>query len=831
LACSAELVVGEAGKTSGDEKSKEKSFNEKTVDNDEVIEKSKENSFDEKTVDKVIEKSEENSFDEKTVEKVIEKSKEKSFDEKTVEKVIEKSKEKNFDEEIVEKVNDEKTAEKFDKPSELEQPGDKEEKEVAEKYNEPIPVFEEKEIRNSDVQVCESSKRNEVGSEVIEHEEEITFIEEKVHFDSSQLGSVGLMLLQSYDEIDYDDMVENPDNDDVAEIPDQSSIEAVSEQEPSALDNQNDNSKDSRRIPVDDGEENIAEVVKSETVNETFTESAKLVQLRKGNEWGKVVEAIFELTTGKHAKEQVTVSNDLIYVWGYHLNKANLMINLKFEDECIVRYKLITEDDITLPPSCFQIEKVWFGSEISSRDDPDFAAWLNLRKLTEKDFFKWIRNQVPPQPYFPLQSEIFRCSVVDFVLVEGTDFCASKVLLQVGDVIDGKKSGKEEATTPMEGEGQLEQTVDDVVIKNDVDKLENGTESSDNKTEAEKTTSSEIVNEKRNLSNAAGDLKIDVEKIAILSRDDLYVGGVSVGYSNLRLLLRRGDLISCQIREIEVAEKDAGLPKVVTHIAYLGFVGSERPTKANLTTAFASHLENDLKMLGLNVNEFEALRFPVQTNGDSADLSGDKTNTNLDIKVANCLATKAISIDSSKSPQIFSLLKNPKEISVATKMSKILTAALLYQMQSGMNTAHLEGQMSQLKVVEEFFEKPVDKERDSRRSHSSRSISSRDVKTSSSSKSSSEKRRMSESSSPRSPLESLRNYILDKKEVEVEGDILWFGDVGFSKSIKTNYRASAGGEFYSLETLHHFFSLDQKTVSYQDYSEAAASAGNKTIYR
>ena len=469
---------------------------------------------------------------------------------KSCEEDNEKSNETIVDEETVEK-------------SELLQTNDKEEK-VA--------------IGKSDEDVFEPNTQNEGQgrNEVVEQEEEITFVEQ---LNWKQNGSAGLMLLNSYDDIDIADA-------DNVESLDESSVEVVSDQE-----NENNSAKvEQSSYNDDDGEvlvleENISEVVQFEPVNETFTESAKLVQLKKGNEWGKVVEAMFELTSGKLAKEEVVVANDLVYIWGHHLSKANLMINLKFEDECSVRYKLKTKDDTSL----IQIERLWFGSQSSSparaEGDPGFAAWLNQRKLTEKDFLKWIRNQVPPQPYFPLRSEIFCCKVVEFVQVEETNFCSSKVLLQIGDIFGGDISNK---CTQLNGE----------------------------------------IDQSKQVSMPENGVKSDKEngRIAMLSREDFYVGGVSVGYSNLRNLLRRGDLINCQIRETADGEKDADMPNIVTHIAYLGFIGSERPTKANLSPAFARNLENDLKILGLTVSEFEALRFPIQTNGDSADLSDDKKN-------------------------------------------------------------------------------------------------------------------------------------------------------------------------------------------------------------
>ncbi len=77
--------------------------------------------------------------------------------------------------------------------------------------------------------------------------------------------------------------------------------------------------------------------------NETFFDRAKLVQLKKpakGIGDGKVVAGVFEILSGQFVNKRVTVINSSMYIWGHHMGMANLMMNVRFGDECTIEHQL-----------------------------------------------------------------------------------------------------------------------------------------------------------------------------------------------------------------------------------------------------------------------------------------------------------------------------------------------------------------------------------------------------------------------------------------------------------------------------------------------------------
>ena len=76
---------------------------------------------------------------------------------------------------------------------------------------------------------------------------------------------------------------------------------------------------------------------------------------------------------------------------------------------------------------------------------------------------------------------------------------------------------------------------------------------------------------------------------------DFYVGGVSIGKCDLRLLVKIGDKIRCQIHEMSAAEKRKLKKQIgsssmtTTHNATLIYIGSDkRPKSGNSISFFKS---------------------------------------------------------------------------------------------------------------------------------------------------------------------------------------------------------------------------------------------------
>ena len=73
---------------------------------------------------------------------------------------------------------------------------------------------------------------------------------------------------------------------------------------------------------------------------------------------------------------------------------------------------------------------------------------------------------------------------------------------------------------------------------------------------------------------------------------DFYVGGVSIGKCDLRLLVKIGDKIRCQIHEMSAAEKRKLKKQIgsssmtTTHNATLIYIGSDKRPKSGNSISF-----------------------------------------------------------------------------------------------------------------------------------------------------------------------------------------------------------------------------------------------------
>jgi hypothetical protein len=96
-----------------------------------------------------------------------------------------------------------------------------------------------------------------------------------------------------------------------------------------------------------------------------------------------------------------------MFIWGHNLGIANLMANLKCNDECSVEYTVskakachspsghVTQSEQLIEVPVVKAAK--FGSDAMKpvvSTDKDFVAWLKDRKITEAEFQRWVGNQV-----------------------------------------------------------------------------------------------------------------------------------------------------------------------------------------------------------------------------------------------------------------------------------------------------------------------------------------------------------------------------------------------------------------------------------------------------
>ena len=432
--------------------------------------------------------------------------------------------------------------------------------------------------------------------------------------------------------------------------------------------------------------------------NETFFDRAKLVQLRKppkGISNGKVVAGVFEILSGQFVNKRVTVINSSMYVWGHHMGMANLMMSLRFGDECTIEHQIsrhtkshnMGSRDFVVPT----VKNLWFGKQTSTpvqNNDPEFVSWLAERKIDEKEFSKWLKNQVPPKPYLPFVTNFYKCKVVGYVRQD--NFSANGVILEIGQTVQHHRNNKDSKNEEKDFDKNLEEV------------------------QPENETSS--------------------KKFAFLDQEDFYICGVCVCNSDLRLLLKIDDVIQCQVQPISNADQQIFKKELaqhsdlkITHIGLLGYVGPQVPTQANLAPSYAACLDKFLKAKGISLAEFEAMRYPkteqpflghsfpnqpvvpfLGPRGPFMNFRGPPPMIRpveghamippphgalpgvigpfipqvpiAQISIATNLAARAVNI-SVEDMRVRSLLHNPAEMEIAAKITQVFTKALMLKLQ------------------------------------------------------------------------------------------------------------------------------------------------------
>ena len=559
---------------------------------------------------------------------------------------------------------------------------------------------------------------------------------------------------------------------------------------------------------------------------ENFIHKARLVQLQKPPiEGGKTFSAVLEIKEGLFAGQQVLTSTWKTLVFGRSLANATLTYFLKYGDECEIEYKVTDSKPVGQPlapavPTPFVI-KTWFGSRTCPAEgDPGFEQWLKSHDIDAAQFVKWIRNLLPPKPYFPLPDDVHICRVVASIQ-ESKGSAHSGFFLKV--------------LTQLASVETIQASAEDPEIPQDLTEDAEGP-----------------------------------KKVAILLRDDLYVSGVAVKMSDLKSLFKIGDDIKCQIRPITTSDRSQLSKELaqcpadcsVTHVAYLGYVGPKRPQCATLSPD--EPVDRDKKTKDLSIEHFKAKviedvstqkksgsglpikpqdplqakaalppgQFPGVTGSFYPQVSQGK------IALATTVAAKAINFPKRPTEsQAFTILENPKEIEVAIELVKNMLKSLMLHAKNNIqskvvtSTAEIEGHLEQAKKVEQLLLKGGDDKRKSRSSSEAKEKDRtdkskpgvRDAREKiSSHKSSKDKEDLKEESNP---LNLLREYVSKNKYITCDKDTIWFGSVGFPSKVLTNFKSSGIDGFYNLETLVHCVKNKPNPGKFFEYAIVAQKMG------
>ena len=440
---------------------------------------------------------------------------------------------------------------------------------------------------------------------------------------------------------------------------------------------------------------------------ETFTEKGRLIQLKKpSRSEAKTTQAYFEVTTGPYANRQVLVDNARITIFGYSLINSTLTYYVSHGDECTIEYRVVDakQSEAKGQNTTLVICKVYFGSKnIPPNDDEGFRQWLLDKNTDHQKFMNWIRNLCPARPYFAFPGDTYLGQVSGFVRESEDSTKACGLFLKV---------------TEMVADAELEKIPG-----------EDGAE-------------------------ATGETKF-----AILQREDFYVCGVAALYSDLRLLIRNGETVMCQVQPISSSEKlslyrELGqTPEncVVTHIAYFGYVGPKRPQTSSMSPSDAPHLEKFLQERDLTVRDFETMRAKPQPKMGPMHVMPNLPMSGMvpqppfmgprppigafppfcpphpgqfpgvfgiffpqipvgQITVATTVAAKAINFAfPPNDAQLISILENPVEVEAAVQLVKNLSQSLILQMRRNIHnkisstTEELQSQLLQVRTAEQVL--------------------------------------------------------------------------------------------------------------------------------
>ena len=190
-----------------------------------------------------------------------------------------------------------------------------------------------------------------------------------------------------------------------------------------------------------------------------------------------------------------------------------------------------------------------------------------------------------------------------------------------------------------------------------------------------------------------GDLK---DNFVAFDGHDLYLHEVNVGNADIRMLLRVGDMLTCQVQGITSHDKRR-FKKVFgdededyNHIAELVFIG-EKPRSAMVQPYMSAELLEYLKRQGLDLGEFVTMKTLSSIDGEKTEPQAGSKPNNFQDKgklSATQLTAKAMMLKSLDDPLIHDLLRSVEEIQSASYLAKVFTQALILKMDGPKDQHH-----------------------------------------------------------------------------------------------------------------------------------------------
>ena len=109
-----------------------------------------------------------------------------------------------------------------------------------------------------------------------------------------------------------------------------------------------------------------------------------------------------------------------------------------------------------------------------------------------------------------------------------------------------------------------------------------------------------------------GDMK---DNLAVFERDDFYICGVHVGEADMRFLIRPGDSLTIQLKELSEREKKVRIKKYpkldefeFNHSCLLAYIGDSRPRGPNMKPDDSPELRQFLDGKGMSIQEFKQMK-------------------------------------------------------------------------------------------------------------------------------------------------------------------------------------------------------------------------------
>ena len=211
------------------------------------------------------------------------------------------------------------------------------------------------------------------------------------------------------------------------------------------------------------------------------------------------------------------------------------------------------------------------------------------------------------------------------------------------------------------------------------------------------------------------------DNLAVFERDDFYLCGVNVGEADMRFLVKPGDTVTVQLKDISERERKnrcKKFPKLdefeFSQVCLLAYIGDERPRGPLAKPGDNPELRGFLEQKGMSIEEFERMRAvseereveaPVEMTTPSsmgwlvnpppvslsslpppspALLPPFAPSASQMEKMAKCnqLVAKAILMEGGKRQKISDLLSTEEEIQLGYFLADIFTSSLVANVQN-----------------------------------------------------------------------------------------------------------------------------------------------------